>query len=93
MEASWFTPVTYHALGWDRNSNGKLAHGGTTSSSKAYIAKFPDGYVGDDGTDLSNVFVAIATNTGGSGIDVRTIANDIAHVAGQVWINPGYDLH
>ncbi|MCG8455170.1 MAG: beta-lactamase family protein, partial [Holophagales bacterium] len=93
MESSWFTPVTYHALGWNRNSSGKLAHSGSVNSGKAYITKFPDGYIANDGTDLSNVFVAVATNTGGSGIDVKSIASDIALAAGSTWISPVFDLH
>jgi len=88
-----FPGATLRALGWDRTSLGKLSHGGSTGGGRAFIVKFPDGYISANGTDLSNVFVAVATNTGGGGIDVESITSDIALAAGSTWIHWLYDLY
>ena len=93
MESAPFPSSTDRAHGWGRTNQGKLSHNGSTGGGRAYIAKFPDGYTAGDGTDLSNVFVAIAINTNGGDISLGGLADDIVLVTGSNWISSHYDLY
>ncbi|RMG61658.1 MAG: hypothetical protein D6715_13210, partial [Calditrichaeota bacterium] len=56
-------------MGWGFSSGGKkgkfekLEHNGLTAGGTAYVVMFPEGYISADGRNLSQVHVAIATNT------------------------------
>jgi CubicO group peptidase (beta-lactamase class C family) len=65
METVTFPEVrATQPLGWDsRNAKGKLSKNGRLSGGAALIVKFLPGYKANDGTDLSNVNLAICVNT------------------------------
>ena len=68
-------------------SKGKLEHGGSIEGGRAYVAVFPTGYVSNSGVDLSDIHVAIASNTNGlkDGISSRmeSLASTIALETGM----------
>ena len=81
-----------HAHGWARNSAGKLAHSGGTSIGRAYVAKWPTGYVSGNGVNLSDITVAVLVNSGGE-YSPSTIAGPIAEVVGDTYIPSSYDVY
>jgi len=74
------TVAELDSMGWGKDAKGKLAHGGD-GSGIAYVAMFPNGYVSNSGTDLSEVHVAIAANIRiGNGLgsgDLKNLSDQI----------------
>ena len=82
MESAPFPASTGRAHGWALETKGKLSHGGSTGGGRAFIAKFPDGYISNNGTNLSDIFVAVAINTNGddlSSISALVRSNRVDH--------------
>jgi CubicO group peptidase (beta-lactamase class C family) len=91
------------AIGWEyfKNNTGgvKLDHNGSTGNGQAYLVKFLPGYISNSGDDLSNIYVAIHVNVGGSDIStgkkygltgkMDTLAGNIAIATSETDI-PGY---
>jgi CubicO group peptidase (beta-lactamase class C family) len=94
MESKPYAASDY-AHGWSKNNLGKLAHSGRLDGGTAYIAKYPEDYIGGNSAPIT---VAICTNVsisdarGGSG-SLSTLAGDIAVVVNDAMIESGYDLH
>jgi|GEM_PF-1812903 len=80
------------AMGWGKNSKGKLAHDGLIDGGAAYVAMFPEGYISQSGKDLSEVHVALAANTRVSTSALRNLASKIALAVPDSDIPPLYDL-
>jgi CubicO group peptidase (beta-lactamase class C family) len=79
-------------MGWGRNSKGKLGHSGKTGGGIAYIAVFPEGYTANNGADLSDVHIAIATNTEVKDAGLSSLANKIALAVPESGIPANYDI-
>ncbi|WP_300037721.1 serine hydrolase domain-containing protein [uncultured Roseobacter sp.] len=66
-------------------SRGKLSHNGSTGGGYATVAVFRDGYTAVSGEDLSDIHVAITTNTSGlsdsTEAAIRSMASTIAKAA------------
>jgi CubicO group peptidase (beta-lactamase class C family) len=68
-------------MGWKSSgtSNRKLSHSGATGGGEAYVVMFTQGYTSHAGLDLSNIHVAVATNTGNvSGAALKKLADQVA---------------
>jgi CubicO group peptidase (beta-lactamase class C family) len=82
-------------MGWGREERGKLEHSGSTGGGYAYVAIFPPGYTSVSGVNLSNVHVALASNTemssaGAAQLDY--LATYIALAVPQALVPNSYDL-
>lgn len=75
------------AAGFFRRGKGKLSHNGSTGGGYAVVAVFPAGYTANDGTDLSDIHVAINCNTSelkkGAGGRISDLASLIAVATGK----------
>lgn len=85
------------ALGWGIRVKGtgkKLSHNGLLNAGTAYMVKYTPGYIANDGTDLSNINVAICANirNGSATGGMNSLAGKIAKAAGKAKISPVYDL-
>ncbi len=92
MESDEISNGHTQAHGWALNGAGKLSHSGGTSVGRAYIAKWPNGYVSGNGVDLSDVTVAVLVNSGGD-YSPSSIAGPIAEVVGDTYIPSSYDVY
>lgn len=79
------------AHGWMREAGGKLWHNGSVGGGASYIAKFPPGYVSANGTNLSDVSVAICANIQNAGA-LKGIVDKVALAVGAASIPLHYDL-
>ena len=79
-------------MAWGGTDSGKLSHNGATGGGTAYICMFPKGYTSSStGGSLSEVHVAVATNTGGvSTSELAKLADAIALAVPKAGIPPGY---
>ncbi len=93
MESTPFPAATSRAHGWKVLSGGRLSHSGSTGGGRAYMVKHPNGYTAGDGTDLSDIFVAVALNTGGDGIDIGALLDEVALITGSNFVSSYYDIY
>lgn len=77
-------------MGFGRNSKGAISHSGKTGGGASYIIAFPLGYKANSGEDLSNVHVAVASNTQISTSHLRTLASRIAKAVSNANIPASY---
>ncbi|MEM1240311.1 MAG: serine hydrolase [Cyanobacteria bacterium P01_H01_bin.26] len=58
-----YTNAELGKMAWGKGDRGKLSHSGRIGDAgTAYVVMFPDGYTALNGTDLSQVHIAVATN-------------------------------
>lgn len=65
-------------MGFGKNSKGALSHSGKTGGGASFVIAFPPGYTAGTGEDLSDVHVAVASNTAMSTGVLKTLASQIA---------------
>lgn len=84
------------SIGWGTGPGGGSGtyheHGGDTAHGRAYIKRFSDDYTSANGTDLSNVIVAVQTPTGGD-YGMKGLVDQIALLVGAASIPAFYDLY
>lgn len=80
------------AHGWRyEGPQGKLWHNGSVGGGASYIVKFPAGYTSANGTDLSNVNVAVCVNIQNAN-PLKGLVDTIAVTAGAASVPVWYDL-
>lgn len=86
------TGAPSRAHGWQYEApKGKLWHNGSIGGGASFIAKFPPGYISANGTDLSNVNVAICVNIQNAGA-LDSLVDQVALAVGAASIPVWYDL-
>ncbi len=90
--AKQYSPEELDAMGWGRESRGKLEHSGLIDGGTAYVAIFPKGYRSRTGVDLSETHVALAANTRVSTAALEQVATLIALAIPASGIPSSYDL-
>jgi CubicO group peptidase (beta-lactamase class C family) len=79
-------------MGWGRETRGKLHHNGLTGGGTAYVVMFPAGYKSVDGSDLSDVHIAIAANIATDAQALENLASQIALAVPKASISGNYDI-
>jgi hypothetical protein len=79
-------------MGWGRETRGKLHHNGLTGGGTAYVVMFPAGYKSVDGSDLSDVHIAIAANISTDTEALENLASQIALAVPKASISGNYDI-
>jgi len=80
------------AHGWRYEApKGKLWHNGSVGGGASYIARFRNGYVSANGTNLSEIHVAIVVNIQNAS-PLLGLSNTVALAAGAAAIPANYDL-
>ena len=89
-----YTRSELDEMAWGSNAQGKLAHSGLIpDSGTAYAAMFPQGYKLPDGTEVSQIDIALATNINmGSSGALRTLADEIARAATSTNVSVNFDI-
>ena len=94
MEQRPYNVSGAHAIGWGYGGNGKrLSHNGSGGGGKAIIIKYKPGYISQNGTDLSDINVAICVNYKNIDLgELGKLAGKLAVLVGQASIPASYDL-
>lgn len=89
-----YTRSELDEMAWGSDAQGKLAHDGRIpDSGTAYAAMFPEGYTLSDGTDVSQIHIALATNIDmGSSAPLRQLADHIAQAAARAKVSVNFDI-
>ncbi len=77
-------------MGFGRSSKGAISHSGKTGGGASYIIAFPPGYTANTGENLSDVHVAVASNTQISTSYLSTLASHIAKTVANANIPSNY---
>lgn len=81
-------------MGWHVDGSGtktKLDHNGRIGGGTSYVALFKPGYVSTNGTDLSDIQIAVATNIWTDTGALKGLVNDIVFDVPAANISPAYD--
>ena len=89
-----YTVEELDAMGWGRESRGKLEHSGLIDGGMAYVAVFPKGYKSRSGKDLGRIHVALASNTRNDKAlgALEKLASDIALYVPDAGVPPQFDI-
>lgn len=77
-------------MGFGSNTKGAISHSGKTGGGASYIIAFPPGYKATSGEDLTDVHVAVASNTQISTSHLSTLASRIAKAVANANIPASY---
>ena len=93
MESRPYPGISSYAHGWNKDSNGKLAHNGRIGGGTAYLAKYPASYLAPG---VPEITVAVCTNvmisdTRGGSAPMTRLANDLAAVTAEAPLAGNYD--
>ncbi|MEJ2044022.1 MAG: serine hydrolase [Reinekea sp.] len=80
-------------MGFGLNSKGAISHSGKTGGGASFIIAFPPGYIANSGEDLSDVHVAVASNTRISPSHLNTLASHIAKAVANANIPSNYEAN
>jgi CubicO group peptidase (beta-lactamase class C family) len=80
-------------MGFGSNNKGAISHSGKTGGGSSYIIAFPPGYKANSGEDLSDVHVAVASNTQTSTSHLKTLASRIAKAVTNANIPSNYEAN
>jgi CubicO group peptidase (beta-lactamase class C family) len=87
-----YTAGQIDSLGWFRRMSGRLEHNGKISGGAAYVTIFPDNFTTNDGLDLSNIHIAVASNTQISPGVLTALADKIAREVPKAGIPANYNI-